>query len=146
MIAGIHGNKTLHIVQRMDVWLRATLQPEGELIAGVKHFTDLRLAHGRVDVGQLVIDRLHQPANRLIDPGPNFLAVDADNIAVHIDRRFLQRFGQVKFSICIALPHFNALCLFDGLILGQLGRGVFPQETLDFQIGLDLRQELCVVG
>ena len=54
----------------------------------MEHLADLRLAHRRVDVGQLVIDRLHQTANGFIDPADDFLAVHADNIAVYIDRCF----------------------------------------------------------
>ena len=45
----------------------------------------------------------------------------------------------------IALPHFHTLCLFDRLILGKLRGGVFPKEPLNFQIGLNFRQELCII-
>ena len=121
VVAGIHGNEALHIVQCVSVWLRTTLQPQGKLIAGMKHLADLRLAHGRVDVGQFVVNCLHQPADGLVDAATSFLTIDACNIAVHIDGRFLQRFGQVKFGISVALPHLNALVLFDRLILDQLG-------------------------
>ena len=145
VIAGIHGDKALHIVQRMSIALCATFQPKRKLVALMEHLADLRLAHRRVDVGQLVIDRLHQTANGFIDPADDFLAVHADNIAVYIDRCFFQRFGQVELCVLIALPHFHTLCLFDRLILGKLRGGVFPKEPLNFQIGLNFRQELCII-
>ena len=111
----------------------------------MEHLADLRLAHRCVDVGKLVVDRLYQTANGFIDPAADFLAVHADNIAVHIDGRFFQCFGQVELGVLIAFPHFHTLCLFDRLILGKLRRGVFPKEAFNLQVGLDFCQELCVI-
>ena len=92
-----------------------------------------------------MVDRLYQTANGFIDPAANFFPVYADNIAVHIDGRFFQRFGQIELGVLIALPHFHALCLFDRLVLGKLRGSVFPKEAFNFQIGLDFRQELRVI-
>ncbi len=111
VVARIHGNKALNIVQRVSIALGATFQPERKLITVVEHLADLRLTHRSVDVRQLVVDRLYQTTNGLIDPSADFLAVYADNIAVYIDRCFFQRFGQVELCVLAALPHFHALCL-----------------------------------
>ena len=59
----------------------------------MEQLSDLSLAHRGVDVGQLVVDRLHQTANGLIDPGADFLAVYTGNIAVDIDGSLFQRLG-----------------------------------------------------
>ena len=120
VIAGIHGDKALHIIQRVGVALCTTFKLKGKLVALMEHLADLRLAHRCVNVGKLVVNRLHQPANRFVDPAADFLAVHADNIAVHIDRRFLECFRQVELGVLIAFPHFHTLCLFDRLILGKL--------------------------
>ena len=87
MIAGIHGNETLHIIQRMSVALGTVIQAEGQLVAGVEHLTNLRLSHRSVDVGQLVIDGLHQTTNGFIDPCADLFAIHTCYIAVDIDGR-----------------------------------------------------------
>ena len=85
MIAGIDRDKTLHIVQRVSIALSAAFQSERQLIAVVEQLANLRLAHRGVDIGQLVVDCLHQTANGLIDTSANFFATHTGNIAVHID-------------------------------------------------------------
>ena len=146
MIARIHGDKALHIIQCMGVALCPAFQPKRKLIALMEHLADFRFAHRRVDVGQLVIDRLYQTANGFIDPTADLLTIHTDNIAVHIDRRFFECFRQVELSVLIAFPHFHTLCLFDRLVFGKLRGGVFPKEAFNLQVGLNFSQELRVIG
>ena len=146
VIAGIHGDKALHIIQRVGVALCTTFKLKGKLVALMEHLADLRLAHRCVNVGKLVVNRLHQPANGFIDPAADFFPVYADNITIYIDGCFFQCFGQVELGVLVALPHFHTLCLFDRLVLGKLCGSVFPKEAFDFQVGLDFRQELSIIG
>ena len=146
VIARIHSDKAPYIIQRMGIALCAAFQRKGKLVALMEHLADLRLAHRCVNVGKLVVNRLHQPANGFIDPAADFFPVYADNIAIYIDGCFFQCFGQVELGVLVALPHFHALCLFDRLVLGKLCGSVFPKEAFDFQVGLDFRQELSIIG
>ena len=112
----------------------------------MEQLADLRLTHRGVDVRQLVVDRLYQTANGLIDTSADFLAAHTGNIAVHIDGSLFQCLSQIELCISMALPHLHALCFLDGLILRQLGRGVLAQKAFNFQVGLNFFQELCIAG
>ena len=136
MVAGIERDKALNIVQRVSIALGAVLQSKGQLITGVEQLADLRLAHRSVDVGQLVVDRLYQTANGLIDTGTDFLAAHTGNIAVHIDGSLFQRLGQIELCVGVTILHFYYLCLLYCFILWQLSRGILAQKTLYLQISL----------
>ena len=102
----------------------------------MEQLADLRLAHRSVDVGQLVVDRLYQTANGLIDTGTDFLAAHTGNIAVHIDGSLFQRLGQIELCVGVTILHFYYLCLLYCFILWQLSRGILAQKTLYLQISL----------
>ena len=51
VIVGIHSDKALHILQRMDIALCTAFQAKRKLVALMKHLADFRLAHRRIDVG-----------------------------------------------------------------------------------------------
>ena len=145
MIAGVHGNKALHIIQCMSIALCAVLQRKGKLVALMEHLANFSLPHRRINVGQLVVNRLHQTAQSFIDSAVDLLPIHTDNIAVDIDRRFFQRFCKIELCVLIALTHLHALCFLNHLIFRKLRGSVFPKEALNFQICLNFRQELRVI-
>ena len=145
MHPGVAANKLQHVVQCMDICLRTILQREGELVAAAEQLTDVGLAHGGGNVGQLMVDRLHQTTDCFVDAAVYFLAGCTQHITVYIDSGILQCLGQVELCVAVTLPHFHALGFFDGLILRQLHRGIFTQKAFNFQVSTHLRQERVIV-
>ena len=146
MAAGVHGDETLQFVQSVAIGFCATLQCKGKLICAAEHLADIRLTHRRVDIGELMINGLHQPPDGLIDPSRHFFRGKAGDIPVHIDTCLFQSLGQIQLCVVIPLPHLHALGFFDGLILCKLEGPRFSQKPLDFQVHLHFRQELVIVG
>ena len=138
--------KLQNVIQRMDICLRAVLQGEGELVAAAEQLADVGLAHGGGNVGQFMVDRLHQTTDCLVDAAVHFLAGGTQHIAVYIDGGILQCLGQVELGVAVALPHLHSLCFLDGLVFCKLHRGVFAQEALDLQVGAHFGQERIIVG
>ena len=132
------GDESQHIIQRVDVHFPSAFKVQRELVRCLKHLPDVRFPESCFDIRKLMINRLHQPSNRLVDAAGHFFGAGPDGITVDIDDRVLQVLGQIHLGISAALAHLHAFRLFDGLILGQLYRGVQPQEFLYFEIDPDL--------
>ena len=132
------GDESQHIIQRMDVHFPPAFEIQCELIRSLEHLPYVRFPESCFDIRKLMIDRLHQPSNRLVDAAGHFFGAGLYDITVDIDDRVLQVLGQIHLGISAALAHLHAFRLFDGLILGQLYRGVQPQEFLYFEIDPDL--------
>ena len=145
MHAAVSGDKSQHIIQRMLIGVHAALQFQRQLIGILEHLPDIRFAEGRVDVGKLMVDGLHQLADRLVDSAGHILGMGLDRIRVDIDGRVFQALRQVQLRIGIALPHLHALGFLDGLIFGQLRGCVQAQELLNLQIDPDLIQKRRVI-
>ena len=146
MHPGVAADKLQDVIQRMDICLRAVLQGEGELVAAAEQLADVGLAHGGGNVGQFMVDRLHQTTDCLVDAAVHFLAGGTQHITVYIDGSILQCLGQVELGVVVAFPHLHPLCFLDGLVLCKLYRGVFAQEALDLQVGAHFGQEGVIVG
>ena len=145
MHMGVLSDEGQHIVQRMGVGLRRSLQSQRQLVGGMEHLADFRFAVGSVNIRKFVIYDLHKAANGFIDPAGHFLGRCTDGIAVHIDGGFLQALGQVQLRIGIAFPHLHTLRFFYGFVLGKLRRCIQAQELLNLQILPDLIQKCSII-
>ena len=92
-----------------------------------------------------MVNRLHQPADSLIDAAGHFLAGGVQHIAIDINGSLFQCFRQVKLGVAVAFPHLHTLGFLNGLILGKLHRSILAQEPLNFQVCPHFRQERIII-
>ena len=95
----VSGDKGQYIIQGMLIGFRSAFQIQSCLIGCPEHFPDICLAKCRVDIGKLVINRLHQSADRFIDPAGDFLGIGFNSISIDIDGRILQTFCQIQLRV-----------------------------------------------
>ena len=105
------GDESQHIIQRVDVHFPSAFKVQRELVRCLKHLPDVRFPESCFDIRKLMINRLHQPSNRLVDAAGHFFGAGPDGITVDIDDRVLQVLGQIHLGISAALAHLHAFRL-----------------------------------
>ena len=74
MHPGVARHELQHIIQCVNIGFSGISQCQRQLVAGLEHLPDVCFAHRYVDVGQLVVNRLHQSSDCLVDAAGHFLA------------------------------------------------------------------------
>ena len=142
---GVTCHELQHIIQRVNIGFSGISQCQRQLVAGLEHLPDVCFAHRCINIGQLVVNRLHQSSDSLVDAAGHFLAGGVQHIAIDIDGSLFQSFRQIKLGVTVAFPHLHALCFLNGLILGKLHRSILAQEPLNFQVCPHFRQERIII-
>ena len=82
---GIACHKLQHIIQCVNIGFTGISQCQRQLVAGLEHLPDICFDHRCVNVGQFVVNRLHQSTDSLVDTTGYFLAGGVQHIAIDID-------------------------------------------------------------
>ena len=143
---GVVVNVGQHIVLRGGVRLGGGNGVQAHLVVGAELLDDIVLIKGGIDVGQLVVDRVHKAGEGFADAPLHVLGRQLGNIAVDVDRGGFQRIDQVDFGVAQAGAHLLGLILADGLVALNLGSRVGAQILLDLHCLTDLVEELAVIG
>ena len=114
--------------------------------AGAHQLPEPRVIHGGVNIGELVVDCLHQPPQRLVKASRHLFDGDAGNVAVDIDGRLFQRSRQIQLGVLAAGTHLLPLGVLNVLIFNRPRRGALLQIFLDLQIRLQLAPKGAVIG
>ena len=130
MQGGVVVNVSQHIVLRGGVRLGGGDGVQAHLVVGAELLDDIVLIKGGIDVGQLVVDRVHKAGEGFADAPLHVLGGQLGNIAVDVDCGGFQRIDQVDFGVAQAGAHLLGLILADGLVALDLGSRVGAQISL----------------
>ena len=98
MHPGVTCHKLQHIIQRVNIGFSGISQCQRQLIAGLEHLPDVCFAHRCVNVRQLVVNRLHQSSDSLVDAAGHFLAGSVQVPTVNVDNADTENF-QAPFHL-----------------------------------------------
>ena len=129
----------------MYVWFGTTFQIQFQLIGCAEHLADICFSKRSRNIGQLMIDRLHKPADCLIDPACDFFGIGLYRIGIDINSCVLKAFCKIQLCVGIPFSHLHALRFFDSLIFRQLHRFIHAKEAFNLQIDLNFLKESCIV-
>ena len=146
MQGGVVVNVGQHIVLCGGIRLGGGDGVQAHLVVGAELLDDIVLIKGGIDVGQLVVDRVHKAGEGFADAPLHVLGGQLGNIAVDVDCGGFQRIDQVDFGVAQAGAHLLGLILADGLVALDLGSRVGAQILLDLHCLTDLVEELAVIG